>query len=196
MIDPTDRQTQTLPLDEQPAKPRRGRPVTGKALSNAERQRRYRENLKAQRNENMHKEVAEDMRAELAKAMERIEELESELKRWKKLATAAERARQAVAKELTSRDDNNLMQRVELAEARADAMGNELAKAKAKAAKAGPTKRRYVLQFRYEDANGMHWHDDQTGDYGSKKQAENACKRMNEPGVSQTEWRVRERQWV
>lgn len=107
MIDPTDRQTSPLPLDEQPATPRRGRPVTGKALSNAERQRRYRENLKAQRNENMHKAVAEDMRAELAKAMERIEELESELKRWKKLATAAERARQTLAEELTSRDENN-----------------------------------------------------------------------------------------
>jgi len=51
MIDPADRQTQPLPLDEQPAKPRRGRPATGRALSNAERQRLYRERQKAQRND-------------------------------------------------------------------------------------------------------------------------------------------------
>lgn len=54
------------------------------------------------------------------------------------------------------------------------------------------TKRRYVLQVRFEDV----WHDDKTGDYNSKREAEKACKRMNEPGVSANEWRVRERQWV
>ena len=76
MIDQTDRQTLSLPLDEQPAKPRRGRPATGQALSNAERQRLYRERQKAQRNENVHKAVAEDLRAELATALERVEQLE------------------------------------------------------------------------------------------------------------------------
>lgn len=48
MIDTLDTQTQSLPLD-QPK--RRGRPATGQALSNAERQRLYRERQKKQRNE-------------------------------------------------------------------------------------------------------------------------------------------------
>lgn len=70
MIDNLDKQTQPLPLE---TKRGRGRPATGQALSNAERQKRYREAQKAQRNENMHKKVAEDLRAELAKALEEIE---------------------------------------------------------------------------------------------------------------------------
>ncbi|MCL6693511.1 hypothetical protein M8R19_33060, partial [Pseudomonas sp. R3.Fl] len=49
MIDPKDNSTQPLDLGE--AKRRRGRPSTGKAMSNAERQRAYRERAKAQRNE-------------------------------------------------------------------------------------------------------------------------------------------------
>lgn len=49
MIDHLDKQTLNLPLDQ---KRGRGRPATGKALSNAERQRLYRERQKAQRNEN------------------------------------------------------------------------------------------------------------------------------------------------
>lgn len=48
MIDHLDKQTQPLPLDQ---KRGRGRPATGQALSNAERQRLYRERQKAQRNE-------------------------------------------------------------------------------------------------------------------------------------------------
>lgn len=48
MIDPTDKQTIALPLDEQPAKKRRGRPATGQAMTPAEKQRAYRERLKAQ----------------------------------------------------------------------------------------------------------------------------------------------------
>ena len=50
MIDPKDNSTQPLDLGE--AKRRRGRPSTGKAMSNAERQRAYRERQKTQRNEN------------------------------------------------------------------------------------------------------------------------------------------------
>jgi len=188
MIDPADQQTQALPLDEQPAKKRRGRPATGKAMTPAEKQRAYRERLKSNVTDSMHKQVAEDLRAELAKALERIEELEAESK--KRARTIVEQAR------MIQEADSVLIRRVEMAEAERDAMAKELDKAKVKATKAGPTKRRYVLQFRYEDANGMHWHDDKTGDYGSKKRAEDACKRMNEPGVSETEWRVRERQWV
>jgi hypothetical protein len=46
MIDPADQITQALPLDEQPAKKRRGRPSTGKAMTPAEKQRAYRERQK------------------------------------------------------------------------------------------------------------------------------------------------------
>jgi len=49
MIDHLDKQTQ--PMDLEP-KRGRGRPATGQALSNAERQRLYRERQKTQRNEN------------------------------------------------------------------------------------------------------------------------------------------------
>ena len=49
MIDANDKQTQPLDLGEQPK--RKGRPATGKALSNAERQRLWRERQKAQRND-------------------------------------------------------------------------------------------------------------------------------------------------
>lgn len=49
MIDPRDPGTQQLQLEQ---KRSRGRPATGQALSNAERQRAYRERQKAQRNDN------------------------------------------------------------------------------------------------------------------------------------------------
>lgn len=163
MIDNLDKQTQPLPLE---TKRGRGRPATGQALSNAERQRRYREAQKAQRNE-------KPATANHAT----VQALDQEVR---KLLVQLEKA----------------TERAELAEAKCEIMGKELAKAKAKAAKAGQTKRRYILQYRYEDAYGVHWHDDSTGDYGSKREAEKACSRMNEPGVSETEWRVRERQWV
>lgn len=52
MIDPADKQTQTLPLDEQPAKRKRGRPATGKAMTPAEKQRAYRERKKRNVTEN------------------------------------------------------------------------------------------------------------------------------------------------
>ncbi|MCY1291904.1 hypothetical protein D9M70_411100 [compost metagenome] len=77
MIDTNDTQTQPLALDEQPAKAKRGRPATGKALSNAERQRAYRKRQKAQRNENP---VAAKVEFELGeKARQRVRELEKEL---------------------------------------------------------------------------------------------------------------------
>jgi|TARA_A100001518_G_C1226324_1_gene75748 hypothetical protein len=47
MIDPADQLTQALPLDDQPAKRKRGRPATGKAMTPAEKQRAYRERQKA-----------------------------------------------------------------------------------------------------------------------------------------------------
>jgi len=43
MIDPNDQKTTFLPLDDAPAKRKRGRPSTGKALSRAEIQRQYRQ---------------------------------------------------------------------------------------------------------------------------------------------------------
>lgn len=85
MIDPADRQTQPLLLDEQPAKPRRGRPATGRALSNAERQRLYRERQKAQRNEKSDKHpvpyeevvaIAQELAERCKAAEKRVEQLE------------------------------------------------------------------------------------------------------------------------
>lgn len=162
MIDDLDKETQPLPLE---TKRGRGRPATGQALSNAERQRRYREAQKAQRNEKPKGAVAwEDARALMTKIDELTEALEKAMKR-------------AV-----------------MAEGERDAMGKELAKAKAKAAKAGQAKRRYVLQW--QDSENGAWHDDKTGDYGSKARADAACKAMNKDGFSKMLWRVRERQWV
>lgn len=46
MIDPADKKTAALPLDEQPAKRKRGRPATGAAMTPAEKQRAYRERQK------------------------------------------------------------------------------------------------------------------------------------------------------
>jgi len=53
MIDQADKQTKTLPLDEQPAKRKRGRPATGKAMTPAEKQRAYRERVKSKQGGSM-----------------------------------------------------------------------------------------------------------------------------------------------
>lgn len=58
---------------------KRGRPATGKALSNAERQRAYRERQKAQRNEKTIQAIAAE--AALITAIERADELASKLGR-------------------------------------------------------------------------------------------------------------------
>jgi len=85
MIDPADRQTQPLPLNEQPAKRGRGRPATGQALSNAERQRLYRERQKAQRYEKSDKHpvpyeevvaIAQELAERCKAAEKRVEQLE------------------------------------------------------------------------------------------------------------------------
>lgn len=88
MIDHLDKQTQPMDLQQ---KRGRGRPVTGKALSNADRQRAYRERQKAQRNEierELHNAEAtlrvdesytEGVWQELEQARARIVELEKEL---------------------------------------------------------------------------------------------------------------------
>lgn len=112
MIDNQDKQTQ--PLDLEPAPKRRGRPAKEKALSNAERQRLYRERQKTQRNEKQESHtvpyeevvgIAKELGERCKKTEARVKELEAELARWKKLATAAERARQVVAAELTQRNE-------------------------------------------------------------------------------------------
>ncbi|HBO1167732.1 TPA: hypothetical protein ACGJ44_005095 [Pseudomonas aeruginosa] len=77
MIDPTDKQTQPLPLEP---KRGRGRPATGKALSDAERARRYRANKKnrdAQPSQKTPNNV--DLLKQLTQAHKRIAELEAEL---------------------------------------------------------------------------------------------------------------------
>lgn len=184
MIDHLDKQTQPLPLEQ---KRGRGRPATGQALSNAERQRAYRERQKAQRNENSGSEESQ--------ALDRLAIEHTEFVKRKQGEVDQLKARiRELETQLAQRNDNELMKRVELAEAERDAMGNELAKAKAKLSKAGPTKRRYILQW--QDPEKGTWHDDNTGDYGSKARADAACKAMNKEGFSQAPWRVRERQWV
>ncbi|ELO0903445.1 hypothetical protein MWX38_15685 [Pseudomonas aeruginosa] len=91
MIDPADKQTQALPL-EQP-KRGRGRPATGKALSDAERARRYRANKKNRNAQPSRKETPsipadgvkeildgwQRTQEELDQALQRITELEAEL---------------------------------------------------------------------------------------------------------------------
>ena len=82
MIDENEKQKLPLALDEQPVKLKRGRPATGQALSNAERQRLYRERQKAQRNEKPKGAVAwEDARALMAKIDELTEGLAKALER-------------------------------------------------------------------------------------------------------------------
>nr|WP_218574165.1 hypothetical protein [Pseudomonas sp. ALS1279] len=185
MIDPQDQGTQKLQLEQ---KRGRGRPATGQALSNAARQRAYRERQKTQRNE-------KESSSEESQALERlaIEHTEFVKRKQKEVEQLKARIRE-LETQLAQRNDNELMKRVELAEAERDAMGNELAKAKAKLSKARTTKRRYILQW--QDPENGTWHDDDTGDYGSKAKANAACKRMNEPGFSISPWRIRERHWV
>ncbi|WP_457869310.1 hypothetical protein [Pseudomonas aeruginosa] len=78
MIDPADKQTQPLPL-EQP-KRGRGRPATGNALSDAERARRYRANKKKRDAQPSQKKSDNaDLLKQLAQAQARIAELEAEL---------------------------------------------------------------------------------------------------------------------
>lgn len=76
MIDPADKQTQALPL-EQP-KRGRGRPTTGTAMTPAEKQKAYRKRLKDNVTENANKAITEDLRTMLAEAIKRAELAEAE----------------------------------------------------------------------------------------------------------------------
>lgn len=83
MIDPADKLTQPLPLDEQPAKRKRGRPATGKAMTPAEKQRAYRERQKQKASPELGLRGAlenwETAFRNLGKATEKIRELEAEV---------------------------------------------------------------------------------------------------------------------
>lgn len=84
MIDNQDKQTQPLDLGEQPK--RKGRPAKGQALSNAERQRLWRERQKAQRNGKAATGPSwEDVRALMAQIDSMNEELEQARSRIKEL---------------------------------------------------------------------------------------------------------------
>ncbi len=137
MIDPEDRKTQALPLEivenkrneevvtglpgeeippaefaECPTRRRpRGRPATGNAMSNAERQRRYRENLKAQRNEKIHQGVAEDLRAELANAIERAEKAEEKARAEYALGEKARQRVKELEAELAQRNGKEIFEK-------------------------------------------------------------------------------------
>lgn len=85
MIDHMDKQNQPLPLEQ---KRGRGRPATGQALSNADRQRAYRERQKAQRNEKSKNHpvpydevvaIAQELGERCKKAEARVKELEKQL---------------------------------------------------------------------------------------------------------------------
>ena len=114
MIKPADRQTQPLPLDEQPAKPRRGRPATGQALSNAERQRLYRERQKAQRNDKSNgvdydelKAIALELGERCKRAEDRRDELHDQVQRLQAVRDDLIRELRETKKELAQRNENN-----------------------------------------------------------------------------------------
>jgi len=113
MIDPADQQTQALPLDEQPAKKRRGRPATGKAMTPAEKQRAYRERQKSNVTE------IEELR-EKAKVSGRccveqarmIQELESKLAAATDRAGKAEKANKGNVTKVKRHRDDNVLERI------------------------------------------------------------------------------------
>lgn len=91
MIDHLDKQTKPMDLEQ---KRGRGRPATGKALSNADRQRAYRERQKTQRNEkgvgpewdDVRKltKYIDDLGEQLAEAINRAQEAEAKTKELEK----------------------------------------------------------------------------------------------------------------
>lgn len=111
MIDPRDAGTQQLELEQ---KRGRGRPATGQALSNAERQRAYRERQKAQRNENSgseesqaldrlaieHTEFVKRKQGEVDQLKAKIRELETQLAQRNEKPAKMKRHRDQPAAEL------------------------------------------------------------------------------------------------
>lgn len=76
MIDANDKQTKPLALDEQPARAKRGRPATGKAMSNAERQKKYREKNKRNVTE-LAKQINRNVTNNVQELNKKIRELET-----------------------------------------------------------------------------------------------------------------------
>ncbi|MDF3865364.1 hypothetical protein P3W53_12865 [Pseudomonas denitrificans (nom. rej.)] len=115
MINHLDKQTQPMELEH---KRGRGRPATGKALSNADRQRAYRERQKAQRNEierELHNAEAtlrvdesytEGVWQELEQARAQIAKLEEQLALADGSLRAADKSIETLEKELASRNEN------------------------------------------------------------------------------------------
>lgn len=110
MIDHLDKQTQ--PMDIEP-KRGRGRPATGQALSNADRQRAYRERQKAQRNENEYNGMSKAYAAEIKALRKALEKAEDKTEQCRLIAVElgerCKRAEQRVKeleKELASRNGN------------------------------------------------------------------------------------------
>lgn len=101
MIDQLDKQTQPMDLEQ---KRGRGRPATGKALSNADRQRAYRERQKAQRNEKGTGPEWDDVR----KLTKYIDDLGEQLADAINRAQAAEAKAKELEKELASRNEKEL----------------------------------------------------------------------------------------
>lgn len=99
MIDPADQQTQALPLEEQPAKKRRGRPATGKAMTPADKQRAYRERMKTKAGAVYdQRDMDEAIRAYQQEIVKLTDELNAALCR-------AETAEKALKKRKRHRDD-------------------------------------------------------------------------------------------
>lgn len=102
MIDAKDQAPQSLDLGDAPK--RRGRPSTGKALSNADRQRAYRERQKAQRNEKGAGPEWDDVR----KLTRYIDDLSEQLAEAINRAQAAEAKVKELEKELASRNEKEI----------------------------------------------------------------------------------------
>lgn len=105
MIDPKDPGTQQLQLEQ---KRGRGRPKTGQALSNAERQRRYREAQKAQRNEKSenHEVPYEEVVAIAQELGKRCEAAEKKLRVELELGEKARKRVKELEAQLAQRNEN------------------------------------------------------------------------------------------
>lgn len=94
MIDPADKQTASLPLEQQ--KRGRGRPATGAALTPAEKQKAYRERMKSK--VTAKGECPIELREALERLGERQIQLEKELGEWARRARAAEQRLEDIEK--------------------------------------------------------------------------------------------------
>lgn len=115
MIDPADKQTQAIPLDEQPTKKRRGRPATGKAMTPAEKQRAYRERLKRNVTD-INSGEREQLHDRIAELLVQNDKLNRECNKLKKALEEEKSNKGNVTKVKRHRDDNVLERIVEAIE--------------------------------------------------------------------------------